>query len=146
AVSLDATPSAGETVEHSGNLYTSIKEGLAHILVPKASTEPKSDDDASGGEQRGRGKGRPVGERKSVFYNPSQQFNRDLSVLGIRAFGEDRMASRPAKRLVEDEEGTQQKGRRKKRKTENGGVKGAADQEISEAGEPAEGGDGAVLT
>ncbi|KAL9062198.1 MAG: hypothetical protein Q9157_009136, partial [Trypethelium eluteriae] len=49
-----------------------IKEGSASILVPEGPQD--------------------------VFYNPIQQFNRDLSVLAIRAFGEDRIArvaSRP---------------------------------------------------
>ncbi|KAF2231667.1 N2,N2-dimethylguanosine tRNA methyltransferase, partial [Viridothelium virens] len=43
-----------------------IKEGSASILVPEGPQD--------------------------VFYNPIQQFNRDLSVLAIRAFGEDRIA------------------------------------------------------
>jgi len=59
--------------------YTTIKEGLAYILVSKdaqTSVDPKSK--SSGDSQP-----------QSVFYNPIQQFNRDLSVLAIRAYGED---------------------------------------------------------
>ncbi|KAI9659827.1 MAG: RNA methyltransferase tRNA(m5U54)methyltransferase [Bathelium mastoideum] len=53
----------------------SVKEGSAIILVPEGPQD--------------------------VFYNPIQQFNRDLSVLAIRAFGEDKIArasSRPPRK------------------------------------------------
>ncbi|MCJ1445995.1 MAG: RNA methyltransferase tRNA(m5U54)methyltransferase [Stictis urceolatum] len=59
------------TVEFEKRDYSVIKEGLAQILVPQPV-------DSSGGQQP-----------QPVFYNPIQQFNRDLSVLAIRVFGED---------------------------------------------------------
>ncbi|KAJ5770848.1 uncharacterized protein N7511_002899 [Penicillium nucicola] len=69
-------------VEYKGTEYNVIKEGLAHILNPPAqeaaSKGPKkflTENDQS----------------QSVFYNPIQQFNRDLSVLAIRAYGEHAM-------------------------------------------------------
>jgi len=77
----------GQTVQHDGKTFTTIREGLAHILVPEnARTEldPK------------RGKDADDTVAQSVFYNPIQQFNRDLSVLAIRAFAEDLVALRRA--------------------------------------------------
>ncbi|PNS20753.1 N2,N2-dimethylguanosine tRNA methyltransferase [Sphaceloma murrayae] len=77
---LETQPAAGQTVIHEGVRYTTIKEGLAHILVPpnaKTSVDPKA---------AGKGGGENA---QNVFYNPIQQFNRDLSVLAIRAFSED---------------------------------------------------------
>jgi tRNA (guanine26-N2/guanine27-N2)-dimethyltransferase len=66
-------------VEYKGAQYQVIKEGLAHILNPptqeaasKGTKKDLKDDD----------------QVQSVFYNPIQQFNRDLSVLAIRAYGE----------------------------------------------------------
>jgi tRNA (guanine26-N2/guanine27-N2)-dimethyltransferase len=66
-------------VEYKGAQYQVIKEGLAQILNPptqeaasKGTKKDLKDDD----------------QVQSVFYNPIQQFNRDLSVLAIRAYGE----------------------------------------------------------
>lgn len=67
--------------------YATIKEGLAYILVPKeaqTSVDPKLKNGVDSQPQ-------------SVFYNPIQQFNRDLSVLAIRAYGEDMIEARLAK-------------------------------------------------
>lgn len=62
-----------------------VKEGLAYILNqppqdPPSNTKSK---DPKGTE-----------EAQSVFYNPIQQFNRDLSVLAIRAYREHVQASK----------------------------------------------------
>ncbi|GAB7346201.1 hypothetical protein MBLNU457_4939t1 [Dothideomycetes sp. NU457] len=79
---VNSPPKEGQLVEHQGTTYTTIKEGLAHILVPpgaRTSVDPQA-------------KRQPTEEAdqaQNVFYNPIQQFNRDLSVLAIRAFGED---------------------------------------------------------
>jgi tRNA (guanine26-N2/guanine27-N2)-dimethyltransferase len=75
---IDARPQAGQTISHGGKEYTTIKEGLAHILVPHGvptSTDPKMSKEET--------------QRQQVFYNPIQQFNRDLSVLAIKTFGQD---------------------------------------------------------
>jgi len=53
-----------EEVVIDGITYTTIQEGLAKILLPK-----EKDD-------------------RQVFYNPIQQFNRDLTIVMIKAFGE----------------------------------------------------------
>ncbi|KAG9244399.1 S-adenosyl-L-methionine-dependent methyltransferase [Calycina marina] len=74
---ISATPAHGQRISHDGREYTTIKEGLAYILIPA---------DASAAPQT-----TPNGDNQaqSVFYNPIQQFNRDLSVLAIKAYGEE---------------------------------------------------------
>lgn len=75
---INATPQAGQSIRHGGKDYTTIKEGLAHILVPHGvptSTDPKLSKEDT--------------QKQQVFYNPIQQFNRDLSVLAIKTFGLD---------------------------------------------------------
>lgn len=69
-----------ERVSIDGREYRSVREGLASILAPfkeseaqqPPSKQPRNNDE---GEQ-------------AVFYNPIQQFNRDLSVLAILIHGE----------------------------------------------------------
>jgi tRNA (guanine26-N2/guanine27-N2)-dimethyltransferase len=78
AQTIDATPQAGQHISYEGQEYTTIKEGLAHILVPHGvptSTDPKLSKEET--------------QKQQVFYNPIQQFNRDLSVLAIKTFGQD---------------------------------------------------------
>ncbi|KAF4969627.1 hypothetical protein FSARC_3206 [Fusarium sarcochroum] len=60
-----------DTVTVEGKEYRTITEGKASILVPQG---------AKIGEDRG--------EVQQVFYNPIQQYNRDLSVLAIKTYGE----------------------------------------------------------
>ncbi|KAF5023675.1 hypothetical protein F66182_4241 [Fusarium sp. NRRL 66182] len=60
-----------ETVSLEGKEYRTVAEGKATILVPQG---------AKIGEDRG--------EVQQVFYNPIQQYNRDLSVLAIKTYGE----------------------------------------------------------
>ncbi|KAI9723099.1 MAG: RNA methyltransferase tRNA(m5U54)methyltransferase [Chrysothrix sp. TS-e1954] len=57
-----------------GHQYGSVTEGLATILQPHALGTTLQKDD------------------KTVFYNPIQQFNRDLSVLAIQVYAEDEIA------------------------------------------------------
>lgn len=70
---LDAVPAEGQRIKHDNVIYTTVKEGLAHILVP---------------EQKDAKEGQPV---QQVFYNPIQQFNRDLTILAMKAYGKERM-------------------------------------------------------
>ncbi|KAJ5152824.1 tRNA (guanine(26)-N(2))-dimethyltransferase [Penicillium canariense] len=77
---LDQPPS--KLVSYQGAEYNVIKEGLASILNPPAQEA------ASKGTRRDL---TAEDESQSVFYNPIQQFNRDLSVLAIRAFSEHAM-------------------------------------------------------
>ncbi|KAI0012947.1 dimethylguanosine tRNA methyltransferase [Xylariaceae sp. FL0662B] len=71
-----------QTIVRDGQEYTEVREGLARILVPftaKESTEKTA---------------KAVEEQQKVFYNPIQQFNRDLTVLAIKAHGEGVLATR----------------------------------------------------
>ncbi|KXX74787.1 hypothetical protein MMYC01_208703 [Madurella mycetomatis] len=76
---LHDPPAEGQRVKHENVIYTTVKEGLAHILVPEES--------AKAGEGQG---------VQQVFYNPIQQFNRDLTVLAIKAYGKGRMQQKLA--------------------------------------------------
>lgn len=78
AAATAPTPQS-KLVEFRGAEYNVIKEGLAHIL------NPPSQEAASKATRRDL---KTEDESQSVFYNPIQQFNRDLSVLAIRAFSE----------------------------------------------------------
>ncbi|KAL2863104.1 tRNA (guanine26-N2)-dimethyltransferase [Aspergillus lucknowensis] len=84
--SMAATPgpdAADHLVQHDGKEYQVIREGRAYILKPPAETAAtqgnKRDLKSNDGSQ-------------TVFYNPIQQFNRDLTVLAIRVYGEHVMA------------------------------------------------------
>lgn len=106
--SIEALPREGQSIQHEGKEYTTIKEGLAHILVPHDT--PTSLDPNMSKEDT---------QKQQVFYNPIQQFNRDLSVLAIKTFGEDSI-------LRKQERHEQQKkkaDRKKKRAVQNSGVK-----------------------
>ena len=83
---LAAAPAAGQTIVHNDQRYTTVKEGLAYILVPESA---KTD---AGGKKASDG-GQGV---QQVFYNPIQQFNRDLSVLAIKAYGQEVMEKKKA--------------------------------------------------
>ncbi|KAI1755628.1 S-adenosyl-L-methionine-dependent methyltransferase [Xylaria castorea] len=71
-----------QTIVRDGQEYTEIKEGLARILVPFSKPDPAGKATKS------------VEEQQHVFYNPIQQFNRDLTVLAIKAYGES-LLSKP---------------------------------------------------
>jgi len=62
-----------QSATYEGKEYEVVREGLAEILKPQGTTEHNGDGPKS----------------QTVFYNPIQQINRDLSVLAIRAFAED---------------------------------------------------------
>lgn len=65
--------------------YTAVTEGLATVLFPKVTIKK----DKSGKEVEVEG---------HVFYNPIQQFNRDLSVLAIKAFGDIYLEEKKARK------------------------------------------------
>lgn len=83
ASEAQANPSTAQTqaVVHDGQRYTAVKEGLAQILVPEAAKDDSKGSKTSEGVQQ-------------VFYNPIQQFNRDLTVLVIKAYGKERAEAR----------------------------------------------------
>ena len=74
----------GQTVSYDGVNYTAVREGLATILVAKVTSLHSAESKIP--KQKSNN---PV---QSVFYNPIQQFNRDLSILATKAFGEDYLA------------------------------------------------------
>lgn len=78
-------PISTSSATYNGISYTIVREGLAEILNPQG--EEQGDDVQ---EQEAL-------KPQTVFYNPIQQFNRDLSVLAIRVFGDDLAAIRRAK-------------------------------------------------
>jgi tRNA (guanine26-N2/guanine27-N2)-dimethyltransferase len=96
-----------------------VKEGLAYILTPPSRDQKEDGKQTAGGEAR-----------QTVFYNPIQQFNRDLSVLAIRAYGEHAMASK----LEKHERNTARK-RGQKRKRQD--TEEAEEKEEPKPAEPA---------
>ncbi|KAK0111810.1 RNA methyltransferase tRNA(m5U54)methyltransferase [Cadophora gregata f. sp. sojae] len=109
---LSAPPEAGQHLIHEGKEYTTVKEGLAHILVPaSAPAVPQAT---------------PKGENapQSVFYNPIQQFNRDLSVLAIKAYGEQ-LLEKKQKSVERHKLKISAKNKEKKRKREEEGLSDA---------------------
>jgi tRNA (guanine26-N2/guanine27-N2)-dimethyltransferase len=118
AVGIDADPQVGQNITHGGSEYTTIKEGLAYILVPRGiptSTDPKMSKEDT--------------EKQQVFYNPIQQFNRDLSVLAIKTFGED-LVERRRQKHEHARRKAERQGENKKRKL---GANGNSDEQ-NEAG------------
>lgn len=101
-----AEPAAGgSNVTHNGTEYNAVREGQAVILRPAQESSTQT-----------------------VFYNPIQQFNRDLSVLAIRAYGEHVLALKKQRALRKREKGT-------KRKREDDGEAEDAKQARQEAGQ-----------
>lgn len=128
SVPLTAAPAADQLVEHDGKVYRTVREGQAYILVPpKARTEldPRVAKEAT--------------ENQKVFYNPIQQFNRDLSVIAIRTFGRDICQRRRMKREGGKEKNqakNQAKSQRKsERKTAGAGATAEGDKTASEEAE-----------
>lgn len=66
-----------ETTDKDGKTVRIVREGKATILVPQ-SAEVKGNRD----------------QVQQVFYNPIQQYNRDLSILAIKTFGEQSLRSK----------------------------------------------------
>ncbi len=104
---ITANPAADQHIFHEGIEYTTVKEGLAYILVPAtASKTPQTT---------------PKGENQpqSVFYNPIQQFNRDLSVLAIKAYGEE-VVERRKKTIARQKQNFKVKQERKRKREDDG--------------------------
>lgn len=97
---ITAPPAANQNIFHEGKEYTTVKEGLAYILIPaSASKTPQTTPKGNN-------------EPQSVFYNPIQQFNRDLSVLAIKAYGEQYLETAVIKR---EKFNAKQKNKKRKR-------------------------------
>lgn len=106
---ITATPAVDQHILHEEKIYTTVKEGLAYILVPATAAKvPQAN---------------PKGETQaqSVFYNPIQQFNRDLSVLAIKAYGEQLLAQKKNGNPERQRQKNKEK-RERKRKREDDAV------------------------
>ena len=102
-----------QLVEYQGDNYHVVKEGLAKILNPPAQAA------ASKGTKKDL---KDDDQAQSVFYNPIQQFNRDLSVLAIRAHGEhiiDLKKQKAAQKLKKQAGNGDKKRKREDTQTEN---------------------------
>ncbi|POS83518.1 hypothetical protein EPUL_005406 [Erysiphe pulchra] len=73
---ITATPVVDQCIEYEGKRYSTVKEGLAYILVPADNSKVPQQSPLEGSKPQ------------DVFYNPIQQFNRDLSVLAIKVYGQ----------------------------------------------------------
>ncbi|CAK7262801.1 RNA methyltransferase tRNA(m5U54)methyltransferase [Sporothrix epigloea] len=101
------TPENGdEIVTVDGSRYKMAQEGLARIYVPLSGGDKK---------ERQNGGGGPAidGHPQQVFYNPIQQFNRDLSILAIKAYGTDLMQKRKEAFMQKKEQFASKKRKRK---------------------------------
>jgi len=126
---LDAVPKEDQIVTYDNKLFTTKREGLAHILIPanaRTELDPKRKDDSDDSIAQ------------SVFYNPIQQFNRDLSVLAIRAYGEDLMALRQAKLEMKKNRQKEKRGTKRKVETSQAAGDSAAEGAIKKSKSNAE--------
>lgn len=79
---------SAETVEINGKKYRSVREGLATVLAPYgAESEPVPSKQVKNNDEG----------NQAVFYNPIQQFNRDLTVLAITIYGEGAVLQKSAR-------------------------------------------------
>lgn len=115
-------PGMAETTS-DGKTYTIVREGLAEILNPKQQRTNNGADSAHGRHKV-----------QDVFYNPIQQFNRDLSVLAIRAFGEDLAVIREAKQKKRPDKRARGdfQGQKRKRAVEDNGVSSSRKRELED--------------
>ncbi|KIW48511.1 N2,N2-dimethylguanosine tRNA methyltransferase [Exophiala oligosperma] len=82
-----ASSKSPEVTEIDGKKYRKVTEGLASVLAPY-----KEDSDALTKTGRNNDEG-----AQAVFYNPIQQFNRDLSVLAISVYAEGAVLEKEAR-------------------------------------------------
>lgn len=84
AVSISAAPAENQVIAHDGKRFTTVREGQAFILVPESAKKPENEKAKANGD----------GAVQQVFYNPIQQFNRDLTVLALKAYGKETIEKR----------------------------------------------------
>lgn len=106
APNSSAVDAAGQLIQYGGKEYLVIKEGRAYILKPPAETAAT---------QATRRELKPEDQDQTVFYNPIQQFNRDLTVLAIRVYGEHVMAVNRQKLRRKAHGSTVQRNKKRKR-------------------------------
>ena len=95
------------TATYDGKNYDVIREGLAEIL--RLRSDPK--------DLKGKKHEDKASHQQTVFYNPIQQYNRDISVLAIRTFSQDLAAIRKARhnRRLQGFEKNDARGKKRKR-------------------------------
>ncbi|KAK5137552.1 hypothetical protein LTR08_008532 [Meristemomyces frigidus] len=121
-VPISSSPAAGQLVSHEGKTYDTIREGRAYILTPpntRTSVNPAARKVKAGDAAE---------TAQNVFYNPIQQFNRDLSVLAIKAFGEDLCEKRSLRAGSGKQQAKQQAKKERKQKRKAGQVTGADEE------------------
>lgn len=132
-MAAEQAQAADQLVQHESKEYKAVKEGLASILTPPTQSKIQAKDDRPE---------RPDHEVQSVFYNPIQQFNRDLSVLAIRAFGEHVLASKKQKaekrkqRTAGNKKGTKRKRGEENSQEEKQEAEGVQEIKVAEKNEP----------
>lgn len=87
--SIDQTP-----ISINDRLYRTVREGKANILAPY---QAGNNDGKKTSKQSGQPRNNDEGDQ-AVFYNPIQQYNRDLSVLAILVYGENAMKIKQSRR------------------------------------------------
>ncbi|KAI1770862.1 dimethylguanosine tRNA methyltransferase [Hypoxylon cercidicola] len=103
-----------QTLTRDGQEFTEVKEGLASILVPFSAKDAANK------------KLSEVEEQQKVFYNPIQQFNRDLTVLAIKAYGQETLAKRRSFN-------SDRAAKRKRDKSDTGGDRPTKQEKVTEA-------------
>jgi tRNA (guanine26-N2/guanine27-N2)-dimethyltransferase len=115
----EAAPAAGPKehtptiVELNDKKYEPVKEGLAYIL------KPVNTDDPAKPAPKPRGSG--MEQQESVFYNPIQQFNRDLSVLAIKVFSEHFVTVAREQAAIHRSRRSRKKNEKKRKREESDG-------------------------
>ncbi|EXJ69074.1 uncharacterized protein A1O5_08009 [Cladophialophora psammophila CBS 110553] len=94
---------APETIVIDSKKYRHVREGLASVLAPYAEEPP-----TSGKHSKNNDEG-----NQAVFYNPIQQFNRDLSVLAISVYGEGSLLEKQTRATQKNQHAKKRKAARK---------------------------------
>ncbi|EXJ81035.1 hypothetical protein A1O3_07323 [Capronia epimyces CBS 606.96] len=96
-----------------GRKYRNVREGRASILAPYGQEKPSS----TGKQVRNNDEG-----SQAVFYNPIQQFNRDLTVLAITIYGEGAVLEKEERFRQKAQHGKTKKQNKNERTAANGGM------------------------
>ncbi|KAJ0305186.1 hypothetical protein COL516b_005417 [Colletotrichum fioriniae] len=102
---------------YDGKDYKGVTEGKATILVPAEVNDKK-------GQQ--------------VFYNPIQQFNRDLSALAIRVYGEEVVERKAAQAVKAAEAAAKRRDKKRRRAAADEGGNRPAKVQVTDDGKAAE--------
>lgn len=119
-----ASPSPPDITMVDGKKYRQVREGLASVLAPYAEEKPTSTKrNKNNGGSQGSASAKHIRNNEegnqAVFYNPIQQFNRDLSVLAITVYGEGALLEKQSKFKQKVQ---QAKNRKDMRRSKNSGT------------------------